>query len=115
MLGIYLICFIIFPVAVLVNAHKTNNTENFLDKQDVNVVKGVATCFVILAHLVIQLETMGEYNRILHIFSTMGGLGVLLFFFVSGYGLYNGYKVKKVDATFWRKRLVNMYLPCVLI
>ena len=44
-----------------------------------------------------------------------GGMGVLLFFFLSGYGLFKGYGGKQLGISFWRKRLVNMYLPCVLI
>lgn len=45
----------------------------------------------------------------------MGGMGVLLFFFLSGYGLYKGYEGKKLDKVFWEKRLINMYFPCVVI
>ena len=115
MIGIYLICFIVFPIAVFINAHKTYSVGRFLDKQDVDVIKGIATCFVILSHLTIQLGPMDGYNRILNIFNVMGGMGVLLFFFVSGYGLFNGYKDKRVDVIFWKKRLIKMYLPCVII
>lgn len=115
MIGIYLICFIVFPIAVFINAHKTYSVDRFLDKQDVDIIKGIATCFVILAHLTIQLGPMSGCNRILNIFNVMGGMGVLLFFFVSGYGLYSGYKNKRVGAIYWKKRLINMYLPCVII
>lgn len=45
----------------------------------------------------------------------MGGMGVLLFFFLSGYGLYKGYKGKQISISFWKKRLINMYFPCVII
>ena len=114
MTGIYLICFIAFPAAILINAHRVYMVNTFLDKKDTNVVKGIATCFVILAHLTGYLDSV-EYNPFLHIFSVMGGMGVLLFFFVSGYGLYKSYRAKKIDITFCQKRLLHMYIPCVVI
>lgn len=45
----------------------------------------------------------------------MGGMGVLLFFFLSGYGLYKGYEEKQIEVKFWKKRLTSMYLPCIVI
>lgn len=113
MTGIYVICFIVFPAAVVINAHKVHSANEFLDRQDANVVKGIATCFVILAHLMNYLQSNIGYNSFLNVFSVMGGMGVLLFFFVSGYGLYKNYRTKAIDITFWKKRLMNMYFPCI--
>lgn len=60
MAGIYMICFIVFPIAVFANASKVLCSKNeFLNRQDANVVKGIATCFVMLAHLTIYLENIG--------------------------------------------------------
>lgn len=115
MIGIYVICFIVFPVSVFINCQKASSVKELLNKEETNVVKGIATCFVIFAHLTIQLENVDGYSRFLHIFSITGGMGVLLFFFVSGYGLYKNYKTIELDITFWKKRLLNMYLPCVII
>lgn len=70
---------------------------------------------MVLAHLVIQLETVGMRHIILWPFTVMGGMGVLLFFFVSGYGLHKGYCTRKMDVRFWQNRMLNMYLSAVSI
>lgn len=40
---------------------------------------------------------------------------MLLFFFLSGYGLYKGYEKKRIGMEFWKKRIFYMYFPCVVI
>lgn len=117
MTGIYIICFVALPIAVLIDARKTYAENEFLDRQDVNVVKGVATIFVILAHLITEIveNIFGEGVKILKIFTVMGGMGVLIFFFLSGYGLYKGYEGRALDKIFWKKRMLQVYFPSVMI
>lgn len=116
MVGVFVICFIVFPISFFWNICKVFPSGALLDKQDSDIVKGIATSFVILAHLTNYLEdTGGGYNKALSFFSVMGGMGVLLFFFLSGYGLYKGYEEKQIEVKFWKKRLTSMYLPCIVI
>lgn len=116
MIGIYIICFIVFPVTILINVHKVYAENEFLDRQDVTYIKGVATIFVVLAHLSSRLVgDSGKIETPIKMFTVMGGMGVLIFFFASGYGLYKGYCGKKLDMTFCYKRLMYVYLPSVMI
>lgn len=115
MTGVYLICFVVFPVSVLMRMKMRQKKRVLLEKEDVDVIKGIAACLVILAHLIMTLKTERTIGPCLNIFQVTGVIGVFLFFFVSGYGLYKGYGEKKAGLSFWKKRLFNMYLPCVLI
>ncbi|MCQ2520878.1 MAG: acyltransferase [Lachnospiraceae bacterium] len=45
----------------------------------------------------------------------LGGMGVLLFFFVSGYGIQKSYFSKKPTMVFWKKRICNMFIPAFLV
>lgn len=110
MIGIYIICYFCFPLAILINIHKTYAENEFLNRQEVTCIKGVAACFVILAHLNIYLGEDG-----LKIYTVLGGMGVLLFFFLSGYGIYKGYGEKNINIKFLSKRFINVYFPSVVI
>ncbi|MCM1144050.1 MAG: acyltransferase [Blautia sp.] len=126
MIGIYVICFLIFPISVLIQAEKAAGTDALLKKEDTDTVKGIAVAFVILAHLVNDLQADGMEHSLLQIYTVTGGMGVLLFFFVSGYGIYKSYGHRKPDirdaqtgksaaGVFLYKRFRNTYLPCVWI
>ena len=59
-----------------------------LTKKDTNVLKGSATMMIMAAHLSYILITYGFLSRFLKLVQkTGGGYGVLVFFFISGYGL----------------------------
>lgn len=114
--GICIICIIIFPVSVFMQAKKNENNSivEFLSREDSTVVKGIAICFVILAHLVSALEQ--QYTiKVLQLYSVLGGMGVLLFFFLSGYGLFKGYSAKEPNSTFIKKRIKNVVYPYALM
>ncbi|MCH5249882.1 MAG: acyltransferase [Lachnospiraceae bacterium] len=116
MIGIYLICFFAFPAAILIQAKKNAGTNVLLEKNDTNAIKGIATGFVVLMHLTNNLEADSVITKLLlNLLSVTGGMGVLLFFFVSGYGIYKGYAHKTPDAGFLYKRLLNVYVPCLFI
>lgn len=74
------------------------------------MIKGIAVCLII--PMKAQLHGIG---LALNIYAFTGGIGVLLFFFVSGYGIYKGYGQNKPTMHYWMKRLVNVYFPCVFI
>lgn len=117
MAGIYLFCFLVFPLSIIFpNRRRLGRKDVFLEKRDENIIKGMASLFVIISHLIlgIQRETEG-LNAVISAFIILGQVGVLIFFFISGYGMYKGYGQKKPKLNFWYKRLFHMYLPCVII
>ena len=59
MVGVFVFCFILFPISVFWNICKVFPSGALLDKQDSDIVKGIATSFVILAHLTNYLEDTG--------------------------------------------------------
>lgn len=115
MVGINLIVFIFFPAGICWGIRRREGAGALLEKEDVVAVKGVAACFVILGHLLRALGTSVVISPLLNSFTVLGGMGVLLFFFVSGYGLFKGYGHRKPSFMFWRKRIANMFLPFLMI
>ncbi len=115
MIGIYVICFIVFPISIFIQAKRCDDKKVLLEKDDTNVIKGFAICLVIFTHLIIELKTEVVISPLLNIFQVTGAVGVLLFFFVSGYGIYKQYNKSFSGKNFWFKRLFNMYLPCIFM
>ena len=117
MVGVYLFCFLIFPFSMIFPVKmRTGKKDVFLEKKDENIIKGMASLFVIVSHLILRIRRDTEsLNAVISAFIVLGQIGVLIFFFISGYGIYKGYAQKKPDRNFWYKRLLNMYLPCVAI
>lgn len=115
MIGVYTICFILFPMSIFVQIKRCKEKDVLLDKNDTDIIKGVAACLVILCHLVVELRREITLSFPLNVFWLTGAMGVLLFFFVSGYGIWKEYSPKKPGMIFWRKRFLHMYLPCILI
>jgi len=116
MLGIYLFCLCVFPLLILFPLKSVSDKEVLLDKEDAEILKGVAACFIILAHLIIPIKAeAGIISSVLNIYTFTGGMGVLIFFFISGYGIYKGYGKSEFTIKFWYKRIFFMYLPSVMI
>lgn len=117
MIGIYIIFALLFPICVLYGIRK-KKTESIvlLDKTESMEIRGIATCFVIMAHtsnLIIENDI--PYAGLLRVFSVLGGMGVLLFFFISGYGIYKGYADKKPSVEFLKKRILNVVIPYLMM
>ena len=117
MIGIYILFFLIFPLSVMYTIRKNNcKVAVLLNKSESLEIKGLATCFVILAHLTnLIIESDTAYLKPLEMFTVFGGMGVLLFFFVSGYGIYKGYAEKKPSTDFLKKRAINVIMPYLIM
>ena len=116
MVGVYLICIVLFPISVVYPIRMKKKTIlEILTKEDSVVIKGIAVCFVILAHLISALETQYQVIPILKVFTVLGGMGVLLFFFLSGFGLFKGYANRKPSIDFVKKRIKNVVYPYILM
>ena len=116
-IGLFIIFMVLFPVVSLVGIGKKEKAgESLLSKDDSRYIRGFATCGVFLAHTESYMEEFGmPYVSIMRPFSIMGGVGVLLFFFVSGYGLWKAYSCDMDCIKYWKKRIFNTYLPAVII
>lgn len=118
MISIYLLYLIIFPIAVFVGIKREHRDGHVLvSKDDTKFLKGVSACFVIIAHSATWIDKLsGGMNRIVYIiFSQLGGIGVLIFFFVSGYGIHKNYSNRHVGWDYLWKRIKSVYIPYIII
>lgn len=90
--------------------------EVLLTLDDSNLLKGFAACFVILSHAVYAAQAKGLLQAgIFTLITQLGGIGVLIFFFLSGYGIYKGYGERKPGPGFFEKRIRNIVVPVISI
>ena len=66
----------------------------------------IAIIFVIIQHIGTKIETS--------IFTPLGGIGVAIFLFISGYGLNESFKKKKLSS-FWKNKFMRVILPCWIV
>ncbi|MBP5366436.1 MAG: acyltransferase [Bacteroidales bacterium] len=95
------------------NSTGVNNTElpldvksTFLDKKNTNILRGIAILLVILAHVGTSFG-----NRY---FTPLGGIGVAMFLFLSGYGLSESYNKNGLEG-FFKKRFLRVLLPYFIL
>lgn len=113
-----MLLFIVVVVVVLKSIKiRVPNKDVLIDKNETNVIRGISALFIIISHLEAWEGTRELFHeKIIHfIIGQLGGIGVLLFFFVSGYGIYASYATKKNSNTFLFKRIENVYLPYLFI
>lgn len=77
-----------------------------LSKEHFKYIKGIAILAVIVAHV-------GNFSGRTW-FTPLGGIGVALFLFCSGYGLLTSYYQKGLKG-FWRNKLISIYLPFAFV
>ena len=85
----------------------TKNTSYFF--------RGIAILMVIFSH---YFEWGAEHvanAKVAHFIASLGDWGVGIFFLMSGYALYLGYKDRKTDKEYLIKRFKNVYLPYIII
>lgn len=105
-----LLSFFVFPVIVLLHL-KIEERNDVIGINDSNIMKGIAAIFIFLAHFYNRLS--GRTNiGIGKIWLYMGGVGVCLFFFLSGYGLNRSDSIEKPG--FIVKRTKNVLIPFVI-
>ena len=74
-------------------------------------MRGLATSFVVLAHYVYyvtrdsQLNTIGPFGTLI---KWTGGVGVMIFFFLSGYALWRSYAGRPMKWNFLYKRFIRL-------
>lgn len=117
MIGIYFVCYILFPLSFFPFCKRKDQLADvLLNKDETNTVKGLSAVFIVLAHMVIRIEEeLQQSFLLLKPITVLGGMGVLLFFFLSGYGLYKGYSNQKIGGAFIKKRFTSIYVPYVFM
>ena len=117
--SIYILYAVFFPISALwgikIRCNKVSDT--LLSTNDTLYLRGVSACFVILAHFCIWTNKLTSVmNRLFYLItSQLGGIGVLIFFFVSGYGIYESYANKPPSISYLYKRGRNAYLPYFMV
>ena len=83
-----------------------------LNRRTTDVLRGYAIMSIMLHHMVLRMSSAS----ILIPFRLVGYLGVSIFFFLSGYGLYHAYEKKKdiYVKGFMLKRIESVYVPAVI-
>ncbi len=88
--------------------------DNKRKYEEIEFCKGISVLTIVIMHLVRGYIT-GMPN-LLKVAATLGGTGVHVFFFCSGFGLYLSYLRNKVDyITFLKKRFLRVYVPYIII
>jgi peptidoglycan/LPS O-acetylase OafA/YrhL len=80
----------------------------------ISYLKGFSILTIVVMHMIQVYLT--ECPAIITKASSIGGSGVHVFFFCSGFGLYLSYKGKNVDYFgFLKKRFLKIYLPYIAV
>lgn len=119
MLILYLLLiFGAFPVLMLygckIHQDKQYN-DTFLSRDASAWWRGVAAGMVIFAHLTIYLEEKGIDVSIAKVYDWVGGMGVLIFFFLSGYGTALSLQKKKMHFRWLLSHVLWLWVPVVII
>lgn len=83
--------------------YKQNNLLSF---EITNILRGIAIMLVILAHIGGNMGT--------NLLTPLGGTGVAIFLFLSGYGLNEAFKKKGVKD-FWKNRIIKVFIPYFIL
>ena len=81
------------------------------------IIKGIAALCVVLAHYSLWLDKYVPYQDllILYPFKQLGGIGVLIFFFLSGYGIYLSSCKQECSFKWLIKRVTNVWFPYIFM
>ena len=103
-IGIVFMVFAVVGIGLDATSHK-HYSKCELSNDTTTSIKGVAIFIIILSHI--------SGNLGIRFFTPLGGIGVALFLFLSGYGLSESY-TKNQLSFYWRKRFIAIY-PAYLL
>lgn len=92
--------------SVLSNKKLVIGGGNF-SKDTTSIFKGVAIMMIVMGHV-------GQLVQFSRPFTPLGAIGVALFLLCSGFGIEKSFK-KSGRKDYWKKRIVNVWLPYALI
>lgn len=82
--------------------------KHILSKENTLCAQGMSALAIMIMHFVMQID---GYPRFLNI---LGGEGVAVFLFVSGFGLNESYKKTGLDG-YIKKRFLRVIIPCWIV
>jgi peptidoglycan/LPS O-acetylase OafA/YrhL len=95
---------IIFTIIlILIGITCKNNNNSFFDTPTTASLRGIAVLFLIFGHLSFMCLQQKMF------FNLGGYWAVIIFLFISGYGLYQRYQLNNISGIFWKKRISNLY------
>ena len=106
----------ICALLILCNIRLSKN-HLLLSSNDTTIIKGIAALGVMLAHYASWMERdigIAE-NSFFFVPKQLGGMGVLIFFFISGYGLWFSAKKADVNFRYLCRRILGVYMPYTII
>ena len=74
-----------------------------MNRECTTTIRGIAILIIIIGHV-------GVSGFDLRVFNPLGGIGVAMFLFLSGYGLTESYKNNGLGG-FWRKKFLRIVIP----
>jgi len=106
-----IVALIVFlPVALTYNSTIINKIgggdKNGISFDFTNVLRGIAILIIMIGHI---SGTMGTVA-----FSPLGGIGVALFLFLSGFGLNESWK-KHGSSKYWNKKIRRVFIPYFIV
>lgn len=103
---IYLVLLLTILELIFEVLYETKTVENTIDINITTSIKGIAILLITISHI----AGLGGTR----IFTPLGGIGVSIFLFFSGYGITLSAEKKGVKC-FWIKRIIGVYVPYVII
>lgn len=86
-----------------------------IDIKTSKMFRGIAILMVIASHYAAAMFVEPVRPALRLFISTWGVYGVDIFFVLSGYGLVKAYEKNGIDGLFVVKRIINVYIPYLLI
>ncbi len=120
---VYMLLLLLAAITLIDISYMDSRTRVVLfERNEVNAIKGLSAFFVIIAHIYLNGEyqpTIGLAGDVMKIaggaLSQLGGIGVMLFFFFSGYGIEEGYGHRDVGKRYIINRIKKVYLVYIFI
>lgn len=82
-----------------------------ISKKETLILKAVSALFVLINHMVDWLlRGVVSDVYVIEFFGRLSDVGMFLFLFMSGYGLYKSYRNDNLDG-YWEKKIERIYIP----
>ena len=113
-----LIVFAVYPALALAGcrfAGRKGFADTFFPREASVYWRGIAAFMVIFAHLTIYLQEKGISTGPAKVYEWFGGMGVLVFFFLSGYGTAKSLQKKEMNLHWLISHLLWLWVPVTVI
>jgi peptidoglycan/LPS O-acetylase OafA/YrhL len=116
MIVAHVFTWLVFPLLIFIGGVGLRKDNQYFNKDDTLYLRGVAALLVLLSHYYYYIEGIGgSLWKIDKSWSFTGGIGVCVFFFISGYSIEKSNQGKEMTLGFLKKRLFSTYVPLVIM